>query len=121
MKEPDLIGVAIPRCYFCGKDKNQLIMNAKFNPILANKVNKVHGCVIDKEPCDECKKYMDMGIILISTKDNDQEYRTGGFVVVKEEAVEKMPIPDDIKEHALKARALFLADSVWTAFGLPRA
>lgn len=116
----NILGIAIPRCYFCGKDKNEIIMNTILTPTAAKNTNKMHGKVIDKEPCDECKKFMDMGIILISTKDNDQEYRTGGFVVVKEEAVEKMPIPDDIKEHALKARALFLADSVWTAFGLPR-
>jgi len=79
--------------------------------------------VIDMEPCSKCKELMELGILMISTRDGESgrnPYRSGGWVVVKEQAVKDMlnegPLLDDI----LALRWCFLEDNVWDAVGLPR-
>ena len=73
--------------------------------------------------CTECQGYMKQGIILVSTKDGEageNPYRTGGWVVVKEEAVRKM-IPDQkIVDAACEKRLIFIHDEAWDKMGLPR-
>ena len=46
-------------------------------------------------------------------------YRTGGWVIVKDEAVRRMIQPEALVEHIIKRRMCFVPDSVWTALGLP--
>jgi hypothetical protein len=78
---------------------------------------------LDHEPCDECKKLMEQGIILISVKDSDvgsdNPYRTGGWVVVKDEAI-KRALKGDAGKGILASRIAFVPDLIWDAMGLPR-
>jgi hypothetical protein len=82
--------------------------------------------VIDKEPCSKCKELMEKGIILISvdskeSPDNDNPYRTGGWIVVKEEAVRRIGIkPVELEADILKRRVAFVPDDAWDMPGLPR-
>ena len=65
---------------------------------------------------------MEQGIILVSIRDGESTsnpYRTGGFVVVKEDAVKEFSTPE-MFEKVKKARFAFIEDSVWNALGLPR-
>lgn len=78
----------------------------------------------DSEPCDECKKHMEQGIILISVRDEEpanpnNPFRTGGWVVLKEEAFKRMFQGGSVAQ-VLKRRMAFMPDSVWDAIGLPR-
>jgi hypothetical protein len=85
-------------------------------------VEAPHGKVIDKEPCAECKKWMEQGIILISVRDGeegDNPYRTGRWVVVKDEAIKRFNPPEFVEE-VLKKRIAFVPDQVWTMLGLPK-
>lgn len=73
---------------------------------------------INKEPCDQCKKYMKQGILLISIRDNinkENPYRTGAITVIKEKAAKRI-----FNVDILKSRAAFIEDSVWDKIGLPR-
>lgn len=54
----------IPKCFYCGEDKNELIIVGR----LPDDQEAPKNAVWDKEPCDKCKGFMDVGIILISTK-----------------------------------------------------
>lgn len=48
-------------------------------------------------------------------------YRTGGWCVIKEEAVRRMGItPPELLEDICKKRVAFLPDEVWSMLGLPR-
>ena len=68
--------------------------------------------VLSKEPCDECKRHMQMGIMIIEVKDgctNPDESRTGKMTVLKESTL--LMIAEDlgwdvaqIKKH----RVLFI-------------
>ena len=110
--------VAIPRCYFCGKEKNELIMNTTLTPKHVKKVKEAHGKVINTEPCDKCKEIMKQGVMLIGCKDDDPDYRTGLIVGVKDEAVPQM-FPPEYAEKALKMRVLFVGETAWKGLGLP--
>ena len=116
---PDRLGLAIPRCYFCGESKNEIIMNRFLTPASAKKVNEAHNKVIDKEPCDKCKEFMKQGVILIEVSDNDPDYRLGGFAVIKDEAISRI-FPEKEASTLLKMRAGFIATSLWSLIGLPR-
>lgn len=78
----------------------------------------MNGPVFDKTPCDECKGYMDQGIIIVTVRDGETSqnpYRTGGFYVLKQEACERM-----FRDVDLSGRFLFIEDSVARRIGLDK-
>ena len=114
----ECFGVAIPVCYFCGREKNELIIPKRLTPAEAKKVKEAHGKVVDMEPCDECKKMVEQGVMLIQCKDGNQDYRTGVIIGVKDEAIPKI-FPPEYAERALKMRAMFVEQTAWRDIGLP--
>ena len=104
------VNPTIPVCFFCGKDKNEVALLG----------SAYHGkapmhMVIDKIPCEECKKHMAMGVLLISVKDGesgDNPYRTGKIAVITEEAAKRI-------FTGLNGCIAFVEDSAWTKIGLP--
>ncbi len=114
------VNPAIPKCFICGESKNEILLFGK----LKGDAEAPHGMVLDKVPCDKCEEYMEMGIILISTRDGeegDNPYRTGGWAVLKEEAVVRMINDPEVLEGIVKKRMAFVPDEVWDAIGIPRA
>jgi hypothetical protein len=112
------VNPAVPKCFFCNRDKKEIILFGR----MKDDVEAPHGKVIDKEPCAECKKWMEQGIILISVRDGeegDNPYRTGRWVVVKDEAIKRFNPPEFVEE-VLKKRIAFVPDQVWTMLGLPK-
>jgi len=119
LSEKHGVNPAIPRCYLCGEDKNEVVLFGK----LKGDVEAPRNPVIDQEPCTTCKGYMEMGIILISVRDEegDNPYRTGGWCVVKEVALERIGIqPPELLNDILKMRSAFIPDQLWDMIGLPR-
>jgi hypothetical protein len=109
------VNPAIPLCFFCNQPKNEVILAGH----LPDDAEAPRNAVWNKEPCDTCKEYMRQGILLISTKDGekgDNPYRTGGWCVVKEEALKKI-IPENHPVH--KMRMAFIEDSLWKQLELP--
>ena len=101
----------ITQCFFCGKDKNEIVLLGT-----AYKNQAPMHMIIDKEPCEECKKYMKMGIMLVSVKDNTNQenpYRTGKIAVITEQAAKKI-FGDSIG----KSRFAFVEDKAWEKIGL---
>jgi len=102
----------IPVCFICGKDKNEVVLLGATYKEQA----PMHMC-LNKTPCDECKKLMEMGVLLVSIKDGtDREnpYRTGALVVIKVEAAQRM------FNNLGNNRVAFVEDSAWDKIGLPR-
>lgn len=125
-KEPSIrlspkygLNPSIPVCFLCGEDKNEIILPGR----LRDDAEAPRKCVWNYEPCDKCKEYMKQGIILISAKsggDTKNPDRTGGWVVVKEEAVKRIFTNVSIQEEVLKKRTCFVEDEAWDQIGLPR-
>jgi len=113
------VNPSITKCFLCGEDKNELVLFGK----LKGDAEAPRSVVLDKEPCDKCKEYMQKGIILISVDefkskgDTENPYRSGGWVVVKDDVIKRaIAEPDDV----LKERVAFITDDVWDQLGLPR-
>jgi len=105
-------------CFFCQKDRGDLALLGR----LRGDVEAPRRGVLDYEPCDECKSYMERGIILISVRDGEKganPYRTGGWVVVTEDFVKRGLEGDALKE-VLAKRVVFVPDEVWDTIKLPR-
>lgn len=123
------LNLTMTTCFFCGETKDILLIGAQVarakeaglcNP--DGKMNASVGC-IDKEPCHKCQECMEQGIILISVKDGDEgdnPYRTGGWVVVKEEAIKRMVSPEELINDIVKKRVAFIPDEAWNMLGLPK-
>jgi hypothetical protein len=100
----------ISTCFFCGQDKNELVLLGA-----AYKEQAPMHMVMNKEPCDTCKGYMEQGVMLISVRDGehgDNPYKTGKIAVVKVEYMQRV-------SPGFKGRIAFIEDSVWTKLGLP--
>ena len=115
-------------CFYCGKTKDILLVGARVSKFkeagLADSTGKMnmHIGVTDMEPCSKCAGYMKQGIILVSCKDDtepENPYRTGGWLVIKEEALGKM-IDTKLFEQIKKTRFSFVPDDAWDMLGLPR-
>jgi hypothetical protein len=107
-------------CFLCGEDKNELILAGAFG----GKEAPRRG-VWNKEPCDKCKSWMEKGVILIEvseklTEDEQNPYRCGGWSVLRDEAIKRMPFDDEVLEDMLTRRVAFITDEVWTRLGIPR-
>jgi hypothetical protein len=107
------VNPTIPICFYCGNDKNQIVLMGR----LPNDKEAPKNTCFDKEPCDKCKEYMKQGVILVSVKngsDRKNPYRTGGWVVVKEDFVKR------VFGENMTSRFAFLEDEAWDKLGLPR-
>ena len=117
---------ALYQCYLCGEDIGLILPGAKIqrfkNAGLADESGEMNRRIgaINEEPCDKCKEYMSQGIIFISTKDNDRDYRTGGWCVVKESALEHMGIHEELLKSIYEKRVCFIQDTIYDRLGLPR-
>jgi len=114
-------------CFYCGEAKDILLVGSHTQRFqeesLADSTGKMNTQigVTNMEPCNKCAKYMKQGIILISTKNeiSDEPYRTGGWIVIKEEALKRM-VNIELFEQIRKKRFAFVPDAVWDKLGLPR-
>ena len=112
------VNPAVPVCFFCGQDKNEVILAGR----LRDDAEAPRKAVWDKQPCDTCAEYMRQGVILISVRegsDGENPYRTGGFAVVKAEAIERIVQPPELRAKILEARVAFIPDDAWLALGMP--
>ncbi len=55
--------VKMSKCFWCGGDKNELIMSTRMDSKWCSNKNK--SVVINYEPCDKCKKEFDKGVHII--------------------------------------------------------
>jgi len=87
-------GVALTKCFYCNEDSD-IVLNTRLTKHMAEKVEGMHGKVINKNPCSKCEGYMKQGIIVISIDgekskgDMDNPYRMGGFYVMSADGVRK--------------------------------
>jgi hypothetical protein len=123
------VNPAIYDCFWCGKDMGLVLPGSRTKAFkeagLADSSGKMKMNIgaIDHDPCDECKEYMKQGVILISVLDDDEgsknPYRTGGFAVLKDEALPRLIEDEGLVNHILKTRVSFVPDTVWNLLGLP--
>lgn len=100
------VNPTITVCFFCGKEKNEILLLGK----IKGDAEAPHHAIFNQEPCDECKKLMALGVMLISVKDgsdHENPYRTGKVCVITIETAQK------IFNNIGNERAAFVEDSVW--------
>ena len=115
--------VGMAKCFFC-LEPGMILLDRRLKKSLPRDCG-----VVDMTPCSKCNDYMKQGIILISISDDTTKedmkgpipnpYRTGGWVVVKQEAVERFGVGDALLDFAIKHRFAFIADAAWLHLGLP--
>ena len=112
----ELSHVGMNTCYFCN-EPSEVLLYRRLKKTLPRNIG-----VMNMRPCTKCEDLMKQGILLISIKNDTQgpnPYRTGGWVIIKQEAVERM-FNGDFLKFALEHRFMFINDEVWDAMGLPR-
>lgn len=121
LSEKHGLNPSLDQCFVCMKD----VGVALFGKMKGDAEAPRRVCTT-KEPCDECKKLMELGIILISVDEKKSEgnmsnpWRTGGWVVIKEEAVRRIFEGAPILDQILDKRMAFISDEAWDKIGLPR-
>lgn len=114
--------VALTKCFFCGESGN-ILLDRRFRDI-----SKLDGAVISTEPCQKCRGFMEQGIIVITIDaakstpgwgsppvDAEERkgwipnpYRTGGFFVIKEEAMDRLNLPENLAQFMKRRRFMFM-------------
>ena len=132
------VNPSLMQCFYCNEATTGIALLGK----LPGDAEAPRQGVFNLTPCDDCKAKMAQGVLIMSCKDSDfkdaniveqgnlpNPYRTGGWVIVKDEAIQRI-MPglidgdDQAKERytnlILRRRWVFLGDSLWDAIGLPR-
>jgi hypothetical protein len=121
------LGVALAKevCPACCKEMDgPIIMNTRLNESQAKKVEEMNGKVIgfSDKFCDECEKHSKMGVILITvdaekTEDRTNPWRTGGYFVIKDDAIERI-FPEEQAKELIKKRMGYIEHKAAEAIGL---
>ena len=135
------MSVLLSKCFYCGKDDAIVLFGAGYtekddNGVRRQKQAPMNIGVFSMDPCNECREFMKQGIIFISAKDMDyvamrpehkkkncrpfipNPYRTGGYWVLKEEAVRRIVPEGPLLEQMLKYRWTFIEDDAAHKLGL---
>lgn len=126
---------SLETCFLCGKDMGVIL----FGKLTAEQKRVMREAGIDdpfdpnKAPrqicfgnhCDECAEHMKNGVICISvdeerSTDPQNPYRTGGWCLVRDEAISRIVNDHELRDQILKKRVAFIPDDAWAAIGLPR-
>jgi len=114
--------VALTRCFYCGEpDKILLASRYRQDGEPVHDLGPMDGKVVDREPCSKCADLMSRGILFIGVRDGesgDNPYRTGQFIVVKDEAVKRVVNPGPTLDAVLKGRFAFVDESSLKMLGL---
>lgn len=105
----------IPRCFFCGGEKNEIALLGKLaGDAEAPKTGWIHG---DYEPCDKCKANWTMGYVLLEADDRpvvDGQmpmqkgvYPTGRYSVLTEHGIRGL-FSEDMADYIVKVGKAFL-------------
>lgn len=119
------VNPTMTQCFYCCEPKDILLVGASSKRMFGTDEAPRMCGILDREPCQKCKEHMKAGIIIISvdeSKSDDEKnpYRTGGWWVIKEEAIRRM-LGDgcpDLLADILKRRAVFMPDEVCDMIGL---
>lgn len=123
----DSFGVALTKCFFCLGDSD-IVMNTRLYRGAAKRVEQLNGKVISLHPCTKCAEFMKRGVILLSFDPEKSDkgwnkqtlpnpYRTGGFFVVRDEAIKRIFDPS-VAEFALKNRWIYIEHDAAVSMGL---
>lgn len=66
------VNPTIPVCFWCGKERNEIAFMGRIGR--EDREAPMHS-VIDYEPCDECKKIFDAGILLVGVTEKSKDKR----------------------------------------------
>ena len=92
------VNPTIPVCFWCGKDKNEIALLGR----IGGKEDREapSRMVLDYEPCEDCRRGMARGFTIMEATNDPNAvtsapiqkgaYPTGRFVVLKDDAAEKI-------------------------------
>jgi hypothetical protein len=92
-------------CFFCGKEKNELILPGR----LKGDREAPRKAVWNYEPCDECRKLMKEGVMVCIVKDGsnpENPFRTGRLLVIRDDDAKRI-----FNVDPAKTRFFFLEES----------
>ncbi len=108
----------LSKCFWCGGEKNELIMSTRMDSKWCDNKNK--SIVANYDPCDKCIEQFKLGIQLIEAQDDPVTsgqpeiskgvYPTGRFWVINREVFKDIPEDQDfmfIKEDMAKEMGLY--------------
>jgi hypothetical protein len=112
------VNPCIPACFYCGKDKNEILLLGKIGK-RGEDIEAPKHTVFDYEPCDECKKLIGENILVIGveqqTENNllpirDDLVPTGSWCVMTEKAVNRIFDLDDDTSQAVSEHKRLLVN-----------
>lgn len=114
------VNPSVMLCFYCGEAKGVALPG-----MLKGDREAPRQGVWDQEPCGTCKRWMEQGVICIEvdeakTTDEKNPWRSGGWAVIKDEAVQRLPLDAKVKASMLKRRVAFLTSELWDLLGFPR-
>lgn len=122
------VNPTIPVCFWCGKQKNEIVLLGASSKRLTGHDKAPMSIVLDYEPRDECKAQMERGVTLAECVESPHDERppiqdglwpTGRWVVVTPEAFERV-FGAEAASDVLRAGKAFIAKDAFEQMGLDR-
>ena len=111
-KEKKPVVIVKRACRICGKIYDREILLARN---IYTDLSDMDGAVVGwlEEPCDQCKKWMQEGVIFIGidpekTTDETNPYRTGDFSVIRDSSNVFSIMTQTLRDNVLEKRCCFV-------------
>lgn len=118
------VNPSLSACFFCGGDKNEIILPGLIRRGDERDVQAPRRAVWNMDPCDTCKGHMAAGVILIEVMESGpvegEPTRTGGFAVVRDEAIRRLVNDSELVASIIRKRVCFMPREAWAIIGLPK-
>jgi hypothetical protein len=113
------LGLVISQCFYCGEGKEIMVFGSRAYQLENEYGQLPMQLVFDKVPCKKCQEALEVGVLLISIRNNepqsDNPYRTGGVFCIKTEAWERI-MGENYKPSE---KILFIEDQALNTIRMP--
>jgi len=99
------VNPSLDHCFYCGRSTGIALLGK-----LPGDKEAPRNICSNKEPCEECKAHMKLGVMLVQVGDGGEKdpQPTGRLVVVKDEVIGRMITPPSLAAQIIQKRLCFI-------------
>jgi len=123
MSNKKCVNVMLSKCFWCGEDKNELLVGKK---LIDCNVDTPREMIVNYDPCDKCKEQWDKGFVIIEVNEEPNakgqpEIQEGLYPTGKMWVVEKNTAVEIFGEEDTSRGRIFIDKAIAEKLGLYQA
>ena len=103
------VNPTMPICFWCGEETGEIALLGK----IKGDKEAPRNLILNRDPCPECVKLRSQGITIMAVTSESDHTATSQWVVIQEEAIEKMINDPQKQKEVLKSRGMYISTELF--------